>query len=227
MSNVSRQYGEDNPQFNITYSGFLSGDDENIILTKPTVSTTATKTSNVGDYPITISGGVASNYEFVYEPGVLTVTKAPLSAKVDDVTKVYGAQNPAFTIDYYGLKNDETVPAWTTRPTFQTDATQSSGVGQYEVKALNGVPVNYDLGEITAGTLNVTPAPLTIKANDAARQYYSEEPNFNYTCSGFVNGENESVFSTSPILSTSANLKSNVGTYEIRVSETTCQNYSI
>lgn len=227
VSNASRQYGEDNPQFNITYTGFLSGENENVITTKPIVSTTATKTSNIGEYPITISGGVASNYEFVYEPGVLTVTKAPLSAKVDDVTKVYGAQNPAFTIDYYGLKNDETVPAWTTRPTFQTDATKSSGVGQYEVKALNGVPVNYDLGEITSGTLNITPASLTIKANDAARQYYSEEPNFNYTCSGFVNDENESVFSTSPVLSTSANLKSNVGTYEIKVSETTCQNYSI
>lgn len=227
VSNVSRQYGEDNPHFNITYSGFLSGDNESIITTQPIVSTTATKTSNVGDYPITISGGVATNYEFVYEPGVLTITKASLSAKVNDTTKLYGAQNPAFTIEYYGLKNDETAPAWTTRPTFQTDATQSSGVGQYEVKALNGVPVNYDLGEITAGILSITPAQLTIKANDATRQYYSEEPTFSYTCSGFVNGENENVFSTAPVLSTSANLKSNVGTYEIKVSETSCQNYSI
>lgn len=227
VTNTSREYGEDNPQFNITYSGFLSGDNENVITTKPTINTTATKTSNVGEYPITISGGVATNYEFVYEPGVLTITKAALSAKVDDATKVYGAQNPAFTITYYGLKNNESAPAWTTRPTFQTDATQVSGVGQYEVKALNGVPVNYDLGDISAGTLSITTAPLTIKANDAARQYYSEEPNFSYTCNGFVNGENESVFSTSPVLSTSANLKSNVGTYEIKVSETTCQNYSI
>ncbi len=226
-NNAERLYGEDNPTFSLAYSGFVKEENESVINNKPSISTTATKTSNVGDYPITISGGVATNYEFVYEPGVLTVTKAPLSAKVDDASKVYGAQNPAFTIDYYGLKNDETVPAWTTRPTFQTDATKSSGVGQYEVKALNGVPVNYDLGEITSGTLNITPALLTIKANDAARQYYSEEPNFNYTCSGFVNGENESVFSTSPVLSTSANLKSNVGTYEIKVSETTCQNYSI
>lgn len=227
VSDVSREYGEDNPQFNITYSGFLTGENESTIAEHPTVSTNATKTSNVGEYPITISGGSAANYEFVYEPGVLTITKAPLSAKVNDDTKIYGSQNPSFTIEYYGLKNDETTPAWTTRPTFQTEATQSSGVGQYEVKAVNGVPTNYNMGEIAAGSLRITPAPLTIKANNAARQYYSEEPSFSYTCSGFVNGDNESVLSPAPCLTTSATLTSNVGTYEIKVSDASSSNYSV
>lgn len=227
VTNASRVYGEDNPQFSISYSGFISGENESVLTTQPTISTTATKTSNVGEYPITISGGSATNYELVYEPGVLTITKAPLSAKVDDATKVYGSANPAFTIEYYGLKNEETSPVWTTRPTFTTEATQRSGVGQYEVKAENGVTMNYDLGEITAGTLSVTPAPLTIKANDATRQYYNENPTFSYTCNGFVNGDDKNVLSPSPTLSTTANLSSNVGTYEIRVGETYSPNYSI
>ena len=227
VNNVSRVYGDDNPSFNVTYSGFVNGENESVITSAPTVSTTATKTSNVGEYPITISGGSAKNYEFVYEPGVLTVTKAPLSAKVNDATKVYGSQNPAFTIDYYGLKNNESTPAWITSPTFQTDATQASGVGAYTVKAVDGVPVNYDLEEITAGTLNITPAPLTIKANDAVRQYYSDDPTFSCTCNGFVNGDNESVLATTPILSTTATRTSNVGTYEIKVGETSSPNYSI
>lgn len=227
VNNVSREYGEENPQFSVSYSGFISGESESVLATQPTIYTTATKKSNVGDYPITISGGNATNYEFVYEPGVLTVTKAPLSAKINDATKVYGSSNPAFTIDYYGLKNNESAPAWTTRPTFQTDATQSSGVGQYPIKAVNGVPINYDLGEITAGTLNITPAQLTIKANDAVRQYYSDDPNFSYTCSGFVNGDNASVLTATPSLSTSATRTSNVGTYEIKVGDTSSPNYSI
>ena len=226
-NNSSRIYGDDNPSFNVTYSGFVNGENESAISTIPTISTTATKKSNVGDYPITVSGGVAANYEFVYEPGVLTITKAPLSAKVDDATKVYGSSNPAFTIEYYGLKNDETAPAWSKTPVFQTEATQSSGVGNYEVKAVNGSPVNYDLGEITAGTLTVTPAPLTIKANDATRQYYSDDPNFGYTCNGFVNGENEDVLSPKPTLATSANKSSNVGTYPIKASGASNSNYSI
>lgn len=227
VSNVSREYGEENPQFTISYSGFISGESESVFTTLPTINTTATKTSKVGEYPITISGGVAANYELVYESGILTITKAPLSAKVNDATKVYGSSNPAFTIECYGLKNDETAPAWSKTPTFQTKATQSSSVGRYEVKAVNGVPINYDLGEITAGTLSVTPAPLTIKANNATRQYYSEEPNLSYTCNGFVNSENENVLSPKPTLATTANKSSNVGTYPIKVSGASNSNYSI
>ena len=227
VTNASREYGEDNPQFSISFSGFISGENESVLTTQPTISTIATRTSNVGEYSITASGGSAKNYELVYESGVLTVTKAALSAKVNDASKVYGSANPAFTIDYYGLKNGETAPAWSTSPTFQTEATSSSGVGLYEIKAVNGVPVNYDLGEITAGTLSITPAPLTIKANDATRQYYSDDPAFSYTCNGFVNGDNDNVLTVKPSVSTSATRTSNVGTYEIKVGETTIPNYSI
>lgn len=227
VSNASREYGEDNPPFNVSYSGFVSGENENVLTTQPTIRTSATKTSNVGDYSIKISGGSAKNYELVYEPGVLTVTKAALSAKVNDATKVYGSQNPVFTIDYYGLKNGETAPAWTTSPTFSTDASPSSDIGQYTVMAINGVPINYDLGEITPGILSVTPAPLTIKADDAVRQYYNDEPTFSYRCIGFVNGDDESVLTNKPTLSTSATRTSNVGTYEIKVSDASSTNYSI
>lgn len=228
VTNVSREYGEDNPQFNISYSGFISGEDESVITTQPTISTAATKTSRVGEYPITISGGEAVNYEFEYEPGVLTITKAPLLAKVKNETKVYGANNPSFTIEYSGLKNNETVPAWYKSPSFQTSATQSSGVGQYTVEAINGVgPINYELGGITSGTLTITPAPLTIKASDNTRQYYSENPTFSYTCSGFVNGDNSSTLSPAPTITTTANLTSNVGTYEINVTNANNPNYSI
>lgn len=227
VSNYNRFYGDENPDFAITYTGFIDGDDESCFMVKPTASTPADKRSNIGTYPITISGGVSTKYSFKYEPGQLKIEKAPLSAKVNDATKVYGTQNPAFSIDYYGLKNEETVPAWSSSPTFHTNATQSSAVGTYEMKAVNGVPVNYDLGSITPGTLNITPAPLTIKANDAARQYYSEEPDFSFTCNGLVNGDNEDVLSPKPTLSTSATKTSNVGEYEIKVSGASSQNYSI
>lgn len=226
-SNASREYGEENPQFRISYSGFISDENESVITTLPTASSTATKASNVGEYPITISGGVASNYEFIYEPGVLTVTKAPLTAKVKDTTKIYGANNPTFAIEYSGLKNNESAPSWSTSPLFQTSATKSSGVGQYTVEAINGVPRNYELGGITPGTLTITPAALTIIASDKTRQYYSDNPTFSYTCSGFVNGDNESTFSATPVLSTSANLTSKVGNYDIIASGASCPNYSI
>lgn len=227
VENVSREYGEDNPQFDIIYSGFVNGEDESVLSTNPTISTTATNRSNVGDYPIIISGGVATNYDIVYEPGILTITKAPLFAIVNDTTKIYGSNNPSFTINYSGLKNGETVPAWTTSPTFRTEATKQSGVGEYAVNAINGVPKNYDLGTITPGTLTVTPAPLTIKANNATRLYYNDNPTFSYTCNGFVNSENNSVLSPAPTLSTTATQSSDTGTYEIKVEGASSPNYSI
>lgn len=226
-SNASREYGEDNPSLAFSCSGFINGENESVIGSMPTVSTTATKRSNVGEYPIIVSGGRATNYTFVYEPGVLTVTKAPLAAMVNDASKVYGSQNPAFTIEYYGLKNDETSPAWTTWPSFQTDATQSSSVGNYAVRAVNGDPINYELGYITDGTLSITPAPLTIKAYNVVRRYYSENPTFSYNCSGFVNGEDETALSTPPVLTTLASLTSNVGDYEIKAGGASSPNYSI
>lgn len=42
---------------------------------KPTVTTTATKNSPAGDYPVTVSGAVATNYEITYVDGMLTVVK--------------------------------------------------------------------------------------------------------------------------------------------------------
>lgn len=227
VENVSREYGEDNPQFDIIYSGFVNGEDESVLSTNPTISTTATNRSNVGDYPIIISGGVATNYDIVYEPGILTITKAPLFAIVNDTTKIYGSNNPSFTINYSGLKNGETVPAWTTSPTFRTEATKQSGVGEYAVNAINGVPKNYDLSTITSGTLTVTPAPLTIKANNVTRLYYNDNPTFNFTCNGFVNSENNSVLSPAPTLSTTATQSSDTGTYEIKVEGASSPNYSI
>lgn len=225
-SHCSRSYGEDNPVFPIEYDGFVNNETESVLSIKPTGTTTATKTSKVGEYPITISGGEAMNYDFVYKKGVLTVTKATLSAKVNDATKVYGENNPAFTIEYYGLKNGETVPTWTTAPTFKTDATKASGVGQYAVSAIDGVSVNYDLA-IDDGTLTITPAPLTIQAKNVTRQYYSENPTFSYSCSGFVNGDDKSVLTLEPTLSSSASLTSNVGEYNIEVNGASSTNYSI
>ncbi len=222
---VSREYGEVNPAFIIEYSGFVNGENENVLTIKPTISTSASKNSNVGEYPITISGGSAKNYILTYESGVLTINKAPLTVKVNDATRIYGVNNPSFSLSYVGLKNNETVPVWTTSPTFSTSATKTSNVGTYAVAA-NCVAKNYNVS-ITPGTLTITPAALTISANNTSKSYYSDNPAFSCTYNGFVNGDTENVLTRKPKLSTSATLSSSVGTYEIVASGASSQNYSI
>ncbi len=227
VNNCSRQFGDENPQFNISYSGFLNGDNESVITTQPSVATTATRTTDVGDYPIGISGGEAKNYEFVYESGLLTITKAPLSAKVCNTSKTYGEQNPAFTIEYFGLKNGETSPAWIDTPVISTNATATSDVGQYDITATRGVAKNYELSSISSGKLTVNPAPLFITADNASMLYCSTIPNLTYKCTGFVNSDDEEVLSKMPKMLTNATQTSPVGTYPIEVSGAEAKNYMI
>ncbi len=226
VSDVSREYGEDNPQFNISYSGFVAGENENTITVRPTVSTSAIKTSNVGEYPITISGGVAQNYTLKYETGTLTITKAALEVSVNDATKVYGSENPAFTLNYYGLKNNETKPSWDKSPTFSTAADKTSDVGDYQI-TVDCSATNYNITKNNFGTLSVTPAALTVKANNASRLYFDADPEYTYVATGFLNGDTDVSFTQGPKFKTDATATSNVGTYTITPYGAESKNYNI
>ncbi|MBB2148916.1 MBG domain-containing protein [Pedobacter gandavensis] len=65
--------GTTNPDFTFSYAGFANNEDELVLTTQPTISTTASINSPIGDYPITISGAVAQNYSFSYVAGTLKV----------------------------------------------------------------------------------------------------------------------------------------------------------
>ncbi|TRX60073.1 T9SS type A sorting domain-containing protein [Fulvivirga sp. M361] len=73
VANVSRKEGEVNPDFAVSYSGWVNEDDVNDLDTKPVASTIADVSSAGGTYPITISGGLDNNYTFNYSEGILTV----------------------------------------------------------------------------------------------------------------------------------------------------------
>jgi hypothetical protein len=70
-----RLVGEDNPPLTVIFEGFIGADTLASVLDKPiNLSTTATKTSPVGSYPITSSGVVVKpNYRLVHRPGTLVV----------------------------------------------------------------------------------------------------------------------------------------------------------
>ena len=71
--NKSKLQGEANPELTVTYSGFVNGDDASVLTTQPTVTTTATASSPIGSYPITVSGAAAANYNITYVGGTLTI----------------------------------------------------------------------------------------------------------------------------------------------------------
>ena len=77
VGDYTRQEGEDNPTFKISYSGWKNGDTESVLTKKPTATCSATKSSPAGTYTITVSGGEAKNYKLNHKNGTLTVTGKP------------------------------------------------------------------------------------------------------------------------------------------------------
>lgn len=74
--NKTRRYKEPNPELTYTITGFKTGEDKTVLDVLPQIQTTADLDSPAGEYPITFSGGSDNNYNYVFVPGVLTITKA-------------------------------------------------------------------------------------------------------------------------------------------------------
>ncbi len=224
---VSRRYGDENPTFQLEYTGLKNDESAPEWTDTPIVTTTATSASSVGDYPITIGAAEARNYQLQKCTGTLSVTKAALGISIENATRKYGENNPSFTLLYDGLVNGETAPTWTSRPTLTSTATKTSDVGKYAIKAEGGVMKNYEMPVIGDGELTITPASLRLKAKNASRLYYEENPTFAFSGSGFMNGETESVLTSQPQIGTSATKSSSAGTYPIEISGGAATNYNI
>lgn len=225
VNDVQREYGEPNPSFTCNISGFVNGENEQTLGTTPAFECEATQISKVGNYKI-LALLNAPNYEITYKYGTLTIVKAPITATVLDFNKIYGNENPDFSLSYSGLKNKETAPKWSIAPKFSTTATVASGVGAYPVTASNGVAVNYDVTKYNPGTLTINKRDLTVKANDCERLYGEENPQFGISYIGFVNEDTEITLDKKPVAECNATKASNAGTYPIVVTGGEAENYS-
>jgi subtilisin-like proprotein convertase family protein len=74
--NKTRSYATANPEFTVSYSGFVNDEDPTFVTGTLTGSTPAETDSPPGTYPITVSGQSASNYTILYLEGTLTVTSS-------------------------------------------------------------------------------------------------------------------------------------------------------
>ncbi len=218
VGNATRPYGTANPTFTSTVSGALNGD-----TFTNTYSTTATINSSVGIYPIndSVGGPAAANYTITVTPGTLTITAATvnLNVAVNNASRGYGAPNPTFTSTITGALNGDTFTI-----TYATTAGTTSPIGTYPIVPTVSGPAagNYNI-TTSNGTLLVTPANLSVTANNVSRPYGTPNPTFTSTTAGLINGDNITIS-----LSTTAALNSPVGTYPITLTVTgTSSNYTL
>ncbi len=225
VQNATRQYGDANPTFTFTYTGFKNGQNASVIDTQAVGTTTANATSNVGTYTVTGGSAFDNNYTFNYVNGSLSVTKATLTAKADDVARTYGDANPALGVTYTGFKNGETAAVIDTQATASTAATAASNVNTYTITASGASDNNYDF-VYNAGTLTVNKAVLTATAGNGSRIYGDGNPTINVTYSGFKNSDGVGNIDTQATASSAANAFSDVGTYTTVASGASDDNYT-
>ena len=236
---ASRLYGDANPAFTTTLTGFVNGE---ILATSGVTgvggaTTSATAASAVGAYALVADAGTyaAGNYVFTGRmDGRLSVTPATLTVAATAASREYGAADPAFAATVTGFKNGETLASATSGAfVFASDATAASGVGQYrvDVSGLTAASGNYvftqDVANATA--LTVTPATLTVTAGSLAKTYDGQAFVGGSTLSyaGFRNDETAAVLAGSVSFAGTSQGAINAGSYALTPSGLSAANYTV
>jgi len=222
---AGRIYGQTNPPFTATFTGFVNGEDASALTGDLILATPADTNSPVGLYDIEPSGLSATNYTLSYSNGTLTVSAYALTLNVASVFRAYGATNPPLSGTLTGVQNNDNITA-----TFAVTADTNSPVGNYPITPSlddpNGRLTNYSV--ITnSGSLTIAPAPLLVRADDVSRRYSQTNPVFSASFTGFVNGEENNVLAGELTLFTVADTNSPVGIYAIEPGGLSATNYAL
>ena len=130
------------------------------------------KATGAGTYTVTIKG--IGNYTGTYTAD-WTIDKATASVDVNDATKVYGDNDPIFSVVTNGLLGDDALVITYTRE-------EGENVGEYVITA-SASDDNYNI-IFTTGTLNITKATVTVDVIDASKSYGADDPEFQATVNG-------------------------------------------
>ncbi len=138
---------------------------------------------------------------------------------IDDASREYGLENPAFTFTVSGAVLGDTA-AGVASGSLSTTATVGSNVGSHVIDGLFTSPAGYLL-EVVPGLLTVTPATILFTADPVSRFFGFENPVFSGSFSGFRNGDTlEGVFGSTLSIYSNATLESPLGQYAILASGT-------
>ena len=217
--NKTITYGAAAPAYTVTFTGFVNGEDESVINTKPSARSSYVQYNNVGEYSITVGRGSDNNYKFVYEPGTLTVEQKAVTVAFDDYEGlIYNGQEQNISANVSGTVNGDDAGLTLSYNKTVKDA------GSYTATAaiFNG---NYVLTGTTTQNFSIAKATLTATADDKSITYGDASPAYTVTYTGFVNGENKNVIDTQASATSSYNQYNNVGEYAISVSGASDNNY--
>ncbi len=211
-------YGATVPAPAWQFSGFLNGDTAASLTGSPNCVTKANPTA--GSYPITCSLGTLSspNYTFTFAPGTLSITPAQLLVTAVSTSIVYGSGTaPTATTVTGFVYNDTAATAITGAPSLTAILNGSVGSTPIVVSQGTLAAANYRFA-FAPGVLTITPAPLTLTAEDITMVQGASMPALTFSAKGLVNGDTLATAITgAPVLSTTATATSAPGGYLISI----------
>lgn len=225
--NNSKTAGTANPEFTVSYEGFVNGEDESVLTKAPTVTTTATETSVAGEYPIIPADAIAANYDITYVEGILTVIKADQAISLSELPEMtYG--DAAYSLPI-STESGQTL-TWTTDnenvAVVEGNSLKTKSAGTVTVTASQDGDESHNPFSQTF-TLTIAKAKLTITADNKTKTAGEVNPVLTIIDEGFVNGDDESDLTEIPQISCAADEQSSVGEYEIVLSGGSSDNYEL
>jgi len=215
--NKQRIFGKENPEFTFEYLGFIPPDDELIIEDAPELSTTATLDTPPGRVPITIKGGSHPNYSFRSVNGTLTIVP-------DRIPKTYG--DIPFEIPTIDPINDLKVID-ISEPSIKIDIKDDVLIATI-LKSTPSTTVTINSENPISLTVTIDKAKLEAKADNYVRKQGAQNPVFtiSYKESDFKYGDNkDNAIGTPPMITCEAVPSSREGSYPIKLSGGSAENY--
>ena len=200
------------PTLTASYSGFVNGDTSASLTTQPTLEHDRHRQQPVAGspYSITASGAVDTTTRSATSPAA---HRHPGAADDHRRQPDQGLRRSAADADrqLLGLRQRRHLGQPDHPATLTTTATASSHVAgsPYTITASGAVDTDYTISYV-AGTLTVTPAALTITADNQTKVYGAALPTLTASYSGFVNGDTSASLTTQPTLTTTATASSHV-----------------
>ncbi|MFY0690283.1 MAG: hypothetical protein JXQ90_24170, partial [Cyclobacteriaceae bacterium] len=150
---------------------------------------------------------------------------ALLTVTASNLTKIYGSENPELAYSYDGFVLDDDSLVLDNPPVITTEAEVGSDLGTYSIMLSSGEDDNYAFSYVS-GELDVTKAVLTVTASDLTKIYGSENPTLTYSYDGFVLDDDSLDLDNPPVITTEAEVGSDLGTYSIMLSSGEDDNYA-
>jgi hypothetical protein len=149
--------------------------------------------------------------------------------KADDQSVVYGdTAPPSYPVTITGYVGGQNESVLSGAPGVTCTYTAGDNAGSYPIKVVaNDLDAENYSFTCVDGTLLVTPAPLTVTADGAMVTYGEAAPAFSVQYSGFVNGDDQTMFGDTLTYDCDYQAGSPVRDYDITPSGLTSGNYTI